>query len=288
MTKHKLLHWPVFHAGSICIGLLAATGCADAPKEKTTTPTFAQKLGERPNSSTISFDANIGHMSIAGPTPPVSTMSAPTSFAPPSQIGNGQTEALSLEQVTLPAFVDEVYAKALKLTVEIDQAAGQPHGSRDIAHRYSFASAGVIRHGQQGFGRLRACGKLGRSILHVTTDLAMAAQMPDLIRSRALPDIPVALRPIFQVVELPSGRGRRHDADSLKRIRGQGQTLRHAKIQHDHGVRQTGGCPRRDFGGASSGSGAPRRSSEPAFRPGLLDCSKTCHEIGRGLTGRRV
>jgi general secretion pathway protein D len=40
------------------------------------------------------------------------------------------------------------------------------------------------------------------SVLHIAPEDALMAQMPDLIRSRALPEMPIALRPVFQVVDL--------------------------------------------------------------------------------------
>ena len=39
-------------------------------------------------------------------------------------------------------------------------------------------------------------------MLHIAPEEALMAQIPDLVRSRALPEMPVALRPIFQVVDL--------------------------------------------------------------------------------------
>ena len=121
--------------------------------------------------------------------------------APPALDGT-VSEALSLEQVSLVAFIDEVFGKALGLTVSIDPVVasrtdvvtlrtGGPLPGREL-----FAMAQQVL---AGYGL--AVGWNGAT-LRVVPDSAMMAQMPDLIRSRALPDLPVALRPIFQVVDL--------------------------------------------------------------------------------------
>ncbi|MDR3415414.1 MAG: secretin N-terminal domain-containing protein [Nevskia sp.] len=109
---------------------------------------------------------------------------------------------MSLEQVTLGAFIDEVYSKALKLSVQVDPAVatrrelvtlrtGKPLPADelfDMAHKV-LASYGI---GVNWDG----------SVLHVVPDDALLAQVPEIVSGRALPELPVALRPIFQVIEL--------------------------------------------------------------------------------------
>jgi general secretion pathway protein D len=139
----------------------------------------------------------------AGPAPPTAATDAVQhSAAPPGLPLQPITEALSLEQVTLPAFVNEVFSKALNLTVQIDQRVmtrtdvvtlrtGHPLPSDEL-----FGMAEKILAGY-GIGL-----SWDGSVLHITPEDALMAQMPDLIRSRALPEMPLALRPVFQVVDL--------------------------------------------------------------------------------------
>jgi general secretion pathway protein D len=187
----------------ICIPALLA-GCTHEQINTEMTPTFPPKSADRLATPPLSFGSKETRTRIeAGPAAPVPAQSTgPKDYSPPPTLGTAKVETLSLEQVPLPAFIDEVYAKALKLTVQIDQAAstrtdlvtlrtGSPLPPDQL---YTMASKILAGYG------LAASWDGG--VVHITSDTAMAAQMPDLIRSRALPDLPRALRPIFQVVDL--------------------------------------------------------------------------------------
>jgi general secretion pathway protein D len=138
----------------------------------------------------------------AGPIPPASPTAGVERSAPPRIPLKPIAEALSLEQVGLPAFVNEVFSKTLNLTVQIDQKVmtrtdvvtlrtGRPLPSEELFRMAENILAGY------GIG-LAWDG----SVLHIAPEDALMAQMPDLIRSRAVPDMPIAQRPVFQVVDL--------------------------------------------------------------------------------------
>jgi len=138
----------------------------------------------------------------SGPEPPATAPTATSQIsatAPPLQ---GEAETLALEQVNLPTFINEVYANALKLTVRIDQRVasrtdvvtlrtGKPLPSGEL-----YAMAGKVL---SSYG---IAANWDGHVLNFVPDDALLAQMPDVIRSRALPDLPTALRPIFQAVDL--------------------------------------------------------------------------------------
>jgi len=137
-----------------------------------------------------------------GPVPPVTgpNSSAPEAIAPPSL--TGEAEALALEQVSLSAFINEVFANALKLTVRMDQRVasrtdlvtlrtGKPLPAKEL---YGMATTVLQSYG--------IATSWDGSVLNFVPSDALLAQMPEIIRSRALPELPAALRPIFQAVDL--------------------------------------------------------------------------------------
>jgi general secretion pathway protein D len=203
MTASYRLRFRPSSIAAICIAALSA-GCTHEEINTEITPTFPPKSADRLASPPLSFGSRDTRTRIeAGPAAPAAVQqTGPKDYSPPPTLGTAKVETLSLEQVPLPTFIDEVYAKALKLTVQIDQAAstrtdlvtlrtGSPLPPDQL---YTMASKILAGYG------LAASWDGG--VVHITSDTAMAAQMPDLIRSRALPDLPRALRPIFQVVDL--------------------------------------------------------------------------------------
>jgi general secretion pathway protein D len=138
----------------------------------------------------------------AGPPPPSEAAPATTRGIGAQIALKPTVEALSLEQVSLPNFVNEVFSKALSLTVQIDQRVqtrtdvvtlrtGRPLPSEELFRMAETVLAGY------GIGVA-----WDGSVLHIAPEDALMTQMPDMVRSRALPEMPVALRPIFQIIDL--------------------------------------------------------------------------------------
>jgi general secretion pathway protein D len=190
--------------GLVAVVLLA--GCvrtAPAPADKIPTFEPKQAKGEISSEPITVGPARRQETVAAGPAPPATAPRATGTAGAPARIPLKPTvEALSLEQVTLPNFINEVFSKALNLTVQIDQRVvtrtdivtlrtGRPLPSEELFRMAENILAGY------GVGL-----SWDGSVLHVAPDDALMAQMPELIRSRALPEMPAALRPIFQVVEL--------------------------------------------------------------------------------------
>lgn len=104
--------------------------------------------------------------------------------------------------MTLPVFINEIFGTTLKLTVQTDQRivtrrdlvtlqTGKPLPADEL---FKMANTVLASYG--------ISTTWDGSVLHVVPNEALLAQMPNVIRSRALPELPVALRPIFQVVDL--------------------------------------------------------------------------------------
>jgi general secretion pathway protein D len=185
----------------------ALAGCADvAPSPLEATPTFQPKSSpSAPPSGLLVVGAPRNREVVSpGPIPPLNPAAnpaGPTGAPPPLQL-KSTAEALNLEQVTLPAFINEVFSKTLSLTVQIDQRVttrtdvvtlrtGRPLPSGDLFQMAQNILAGY------GIGV-----SWDGTVLHVAPQDALMAEMPELIRSRSLPEMPVTLRPIFQIVDL--------------------------------------------------------------------------------------
>ena len=199
----------VLRIGVACASAALLPTCAPKPIEppRTQIPTFASKPESTAQPVTpllpqLNAPANARDRISSGPTPPQvgpNATSAQASSAPPIQ---GEAEALGLEQVNLPVFVNEVFANALKLTVRIDQKmatrtdlvtlrTGTPLPAAEL---YSMATKVLASYG--------IAASWDGHVLNIVPDDALMAQMPDIIRSRALPELPLPLRPIYQIVEL--------------------------------------------------------------------------------------
>jgi general secretion pathway protein D len=195
--------WRLFGISSVT--LLAA--CAHAPPAPlAVTPTFAPQ----PNSAEASprplvVGPSPGLVAIApGPAPaaggPSAVDAAAIGAAPPPL--PALAESLSLEQVTLPAFIKEVFSKALRLTVQIDQPILTRTDLVTLRTGRSLSGAELYRMAVTVLAGYGIGVVWNGSVLRIAPNEALMAQMPALIHSRALPEMPVELRPIFQIVDL--------------------------------------------------------------------------------------
>ena len=121
---------------------------------------------------------------------------------PPS----GETAALSLEQVSLGTFAQLVYADILKKNVNIDP---QVLARKDLVtfRSGSTQSPAQLEHAARLL--LKSYGvdavDLG-GLVRVVPDNASLGNLPEIRRGAALPETPLPLRPIFQLVELQAVR----------------------------------------------------------------------------------
>jgi general secretion pathway protein D len=113
---------------------------------------------------------------------------------------------LSFEQIPLPSFIQAVYAAILKKTVNLDPKVverkdlvtlrtGEPQTLAQVesATRLLLKSYGI------------AVVEMG-GMVRIVPDNAALGYLPEIRRGRALPDTPLPLRPIFQLVELEAVR----------------------------------------------------------------------------------
>lgn len=113
---------------------------------------------------------------------------------------------LNLEQVSLATFAQIVFADILKRNVNVDP---QVLARRDLVTFRSGATqdAGQIERAAQLL--LKSYGvaavDLG-GLVRIVPDSASLGHLPEIVRGAALPDTPLPLRPVFQLVELQAVR----------------------------------------------------------------------------------
>jgi general secretion pathway protein D len=188
------------------VGCQSPTSGTAAPAEPPQPiPTF--DMGARRSQSTA-MPAVVGtargrETVAAGPAPPGSSFSAAGASENAPRIPlKPAVEQLSLEQVTLPNFIHEVFSKALSLTVQIDQRVASRSDIVTLRTGGPLPSEELFRMAGKVLAGYGVALSWDGSVLHVAPDDALLAQLPDLIRSRSLPEMPVVLRPVFQVVDL--------------------------------------------------------------------------------------
>lgn len=189
--------------------LLALMACA-APR-----PVIPPPLDVSPKSPDVSgFRTEIDR--------PISTEVTETPKVPPIQAGPLKSDApgtplpshapeeanitLTFDQIPLPSFIQVVYATTLKRNVSIDPAVaarsdlvtirtGAPQTPSQVADaaRLLLKSYGI------------AVLDLG-NIVRIVPDTAQTGYLPEIRRGRALPETPLPLRPVFQLVELQTVR----------------------------------------------------------------------------------
>lgn len=143
------------------------------------------------------------------PKPPVEKLStAKDALVPPvPAVAETANITLMFDQLPLPTFIQVVYGSILKQNFTIDPLvasrndlvtirAANPQTPSQIkeAARMLLKSYGI------------AVTDLGNGFLRIVPDNALQGYAPEIRRGRALPEVPIPLRPVFQLVELQAVR----------------------------------------------------------------------------------
>jgi general secretion pathway protein D len=185
----------------------ALSTCAHPPAPPPaleTTPTIAG-LSSRPDvlGGPLVIGPAAGQSKAAlGPLPPQAALSATEQATAPVLPVSGPGEALSLEQVPLPAFVTEVFSKTLKLNIAIEPTVASRNDLVTLRTSGPLSGEALFAMTQSVLADYGVAVSWDGKVLHVVTDQKLLAEMPEVIRGRALRELPTVLRPIFQVVDL--------------------------------------------------------------------------------------
>ncbi|MCA3019561.1 MAG: hypothetical protein ING66_16545 [Rhodocyclaceae bacterium] len=193
-----------FTALAILSGIVA--GCA-------THPVIPPPLQVPPRATPQATDASVAGVGtepkrslvLENPSPPV-TIGKPETPATPKPTGGPADIALNFDQLPLPAFIQAVYATALKRTISIDPAVSARkdlvtlRGGKSLTASEAESVAGLLL---KSYGvAVQDLGGLTRFV----PDGSTTGYLPEIRRGRALPDTPMPMRPVFLLAELQSIR----------------------------------------------------------------------------------
>lgn len=183
------------------------TACGpDAGPQLEVTPTFQPRTSEQaaatkgttvigPSSSAAGKITEGPHAPAGGTSVAGKTVSPPL---PRGMVG----ESLTLEQVTLAQFINEVFAKTLQLNVQVDQTVEKRTDLVTLRTGRALSANELLAMAEKILAGYGIAVSWDGEVMHIAPNDVLASQMPVLIRSRALPEIPSQLRPIFQIVDL--------------------------------------------------------------------------------------
>jgi len=212
-TRCSKLQVPAIMLHGASLGLLALlVGCATEPALPLIPPPLdlPQKVSDASKlQQDLSAQAReIGTRISEPPKPPAAekTQTGKQTLPPPPGEAEKADITLSFEQAPLPSFIQVVYATILKKNVNLDPkvverkdlvtlrtGAPQTPSQVESAVRLLLKSYGI------------AVVEMGGMVRIVPDDAALG-YLPEIRRGRALPETPLPLRPVFQLVELHAVR----------------------------------------------------------------------------------
>ena len=193
-------------ASTISVSTLFLASCTPEPPPAglPATPTFEPKSAAQaapPGPVVLRPPATRGRVA-AGPVPPVTAPRVAGAVGRPP-LPSGKVGAnLGLNQVSLAEFIDQVFAKTLGLNVQIAQPVMTRTDLVTLRTGRALDADELFTTAEKVLAGYGVGVSWDGEVLHVAASDALMSQMPTLIRSRALPEIPTTLRPIFQFVDL--------------------------------------------------------------------------------------
>jgi general secretion pathway protein D len=203
--------WQVLGPAATLLFLLA--GCAHIDVEwpaagKTTAaaPAEAPATNAAPVMPTPPQERTLAVSATPNPPAGIRTENIKPDAAKPNLAG-AATITLSFEQISLPAFIQTVYGTLLKQNIALDPA---------IAQRKELVTlrAGKEQSPADVFNTARVLLKTygvaivdtGAGLLRAIPDTAIAGYAPEIRRGRAAPEVPLPMRPVYQLLEMQSLR----------------------------------------------------------------------------------
>ena len=220
MMKTKLKKTVSAHSVEMALGVSLACGLALSLGGCATEPMIPAKLDLPPRmpsqlDSVLSIagaakpadSQKIGGTAIVSDNPkPPSAPNKPTPAVTVVTTGQSADVTLNFDSLPLPAFIQTVYATVLKRNISIDPAV---MARKDLV---TLRSGKALTAGEaENSARLLlksfgiAVQDIG-GLIRIVPDSINTGYLPEIRRGRALPDTPLPLRPVFQLVELQAVR----------------------------------------------------------------------------------
>jgi general secretion pathway protein D len=209
-------HMPVRQKVSTQMVLLALcvamAGCAVAPMQP-----VSLNIPQRADTSvtsTVNADPALASATAtpkaitttANPVPPGTPQKPQAPMTPLVTAGGAADITLNFDQLPLPAFIQAVYAQALKKNISIDPAVT---ARKDLVTLRSGKPLTAAEAESSARLLLKTYGISVQDIgglLRVVPDNTNIGYLPEIRRGSALPETPMPLRPVFQLVELNAVR----------------------------------------------------------------------------------
>lgn len=191
-------------------GLLVLNGCTQTvgiiPEPLITAPRVAPLVSKADADAILaSATAARGGLQVT-PTPPLPPefvlKNLQPAVTPPIVVNEAMDVTFNFENLPLPAFIQTVYANMLKRNINIDpvvMASKELVTLRSGKPMTATAAENSVRLLLKSYGiAVLDFGGLTR----IVKETAATGVLPEIRRGRSLPDTPMPLRPVFQIVEL--------------------------------------------------------------------------------------
>lgn len=137
-----------------------------------------------------------------GPATPLGrTVAEPFSSSQPPKL-TGDKLSVNLEGIRLPAFINTVFGELLNLTFEIDSAVQAREQMVTLRTADPLEPSQFFNVVRQVLGNYGISVVYQNSVYRIVESAALRQDIPRIVRSRALPNVPDDQRPIFYYVPL--------------------------------------------------------------------------------------
>lgn len=138
------------------------------------------------------------------PQPPRagSSMALPSPAGTPAPDDPALETAVALEQLPLPVFIDTVFATILKRNVSVDPVIAQRKELVSLKSGKAQSARGLYDAAKSVLKSFGIAVTEYNGLVRITPATGSTGFLPEVRRGRSLPDVPAALRPVFQIVDL--------------------------------------------------------------------------------------
>jgi general secretion pathway protein D len=197
------------------VASLLLAGCAtdrimiDGPLVMRDHPVAPVDAGKAEAASAVTAEAKTTALTTSEtPKPPPAVRESTVKLSPPvAQLDNRAANiTVNLEQISLPAFIQTVYGNLLKRTFNIDPAIAQRKDLITFRAAKEQTAADLDRAATMVLKSYGVTVVDAGGLIRFLPDNPQAGYSPEIRRGRAQPDVPMPMRPVFQLVELEAGR----------------------------------------------------------------------------------
>ncbi|MEO5732842.1 MAG: secretin N-terminal domain-containing protein [Rubrivivax sp.] len=195
--------------------LLALGACATRPPQilpKRDVAPYEKALGGQasPNSAALAGEVEAEPARTGADrmfqTPPAprarSDVALPSPAGTPPPADPTLETAVALEQLPLPVFIDTVFGSILKRNISVDPAVAERKEIVSLKSGKPQTATGLYDAARSVLKSFGVAMTEYNGLIRFTSATGPTGLLPELRRGRSLPDVPAAVRPVFQIVGL--------------------------------------------------------------------------------------